>query len=104
MRMRPASLTAAAPPSSCQVTDSVRPIETSTSSSSEPPTTPSLVDSFQGLEDIAAVYGVRRRRGRSGLAARRAARQAGPGTPRRWAISLPIARSAAASRRGRTPG
>ena len=49
MRMRPASLTAAAPPSSCQVTHSVRPIEASAISSSTPPMAPSLVDSEVGF-------------------------------------------------------
>ena len=45
MRMRPASLTAAAPPSSCQVTHSVSPIEASAISSRAAPMAPSLVDS-----------------------------------------------------------
>ena len=44
MRMRPASLTAAAPPSSCQVTQSVRPMEASASTSSAAPMRMSLVD------------------------------------------------------------
>ncbi len=45
MRMRPASFTAAAPPSSCQVTHSVRPIDASATSSKPAPMRTSLVDS-----------------------------------------------------------
>ena len=44
MRMRPASFTAAAPPSSCQVTHSVRPMEVSASNSSPAPMRMSLVE------------------------------------------------------------
>ncbi len=49
MRMRPASLTAAAPPSNCQVTHSVRPMEASAINSSTAPMAPSLVDSEDRL-------------------------------------------------------
>jgi len=52
MRMRPASLTAAAPPSSCQVTHSVSPIDASASASSAEPTMPSLVRRFQGRDMV----------------------------------------------------
>jgi cytochrome c oxidase accessory protein FixG len=44
MRMRPASLTAAAPPSSCQVTHSVSPMEASATTSRPAPMRTSLVD------------------------------------------------------------
>ncbi len=44
MRMRPASLTAAAPPSSCQVTHKVKPIEVSATMSRPAPMRTSLVD------------------------------------------------------------
>ena len=44
MRMRPASLTAAAPPSRCQVTHSVRLIEVKATISSAAPMRISLVD------------------------------------------------------------
>jgi len=44
MRIRPASFTAAAPPSSCQVTHSVRPMEASATSSKPAPIRTSLVD------------------------------------------------------------
>jgi hypothetical protein len=44
MRIRPASLTAAAPPSSCQVTHSVNPIEANAISNKAPPMAPSLAE------------------------------------------------------------
>ncbi len=44
MRMRPASLTAAAPPSNCQVTQSVSPIEANAISNKAPPMAPSLAE------------------------------------------------------------
>ena len=45
MRRRPASLTAAAPPSSCQVTHSVKPMEARATSRNTVPMASSLVDS-----------------------------------------------------------
>jgi hypothetical protein len=55
IRMRPASLTAAAPPSSCQVTHSVSPIQTRDSTRMTLPTLTSLAVRLESL-NMAALY------------------------------------------------
>ena len=54
MRSRPASFTAAAPPSSCQATHSVKPIDATAASRQAAPMSSSLVES-EGLPCMAAL-------------------------------------------------
>lgn len=110
MRMRPASLTAAAPPSSCQVTERVSPIEASASTSSTPPMAPSLAVRVQGRFTGPVSRGSgwmmlpgrgRRQQGRTWHAARPGAASrplpARQRRPRRVAISRPMTRRASST-------